>query len=91
MLENNPDRQQCLSYSTTTMYYSPTMLFYCIICVLQFNLKVFLSFVFDVHSRLHLNDKHYYVEPPPKEKVSSEEIERLGDVRSLVAQVKYIL
>lgn len=37
--------------------------------------------------RLHLNDKHYFVEPPKREKISSEEITKLGDVRSLVAQV----
>ncbi|KAG5677553.1 hypothetical protein PVAND_007304 [Polypedilum vanderplanki] len=36
---------------------------------------------------LHLNDKHYYVEPPEREKISSEEITKLGDVRSLVAQL----
>jgi hypothetical protein len=38
--------------------------------------------------RLHLNDKHYFVEPPMREKVSSEEITKLGDVRSLVSQVR---
>lgn len=38
--------------------------------------------------RLHLNDKHYFVEPPKREKISSEEITKLGDVRSLVAQVR---
>lgn len=37
--------------------------------------------------RLHLNDKHYFVEPPKREKISSEEINKLGDVRSIVAQV----
>ncbi|CAG9799708.1 unnamed protein product [Chironomus riparius] len=36
---------------------------------------------------LHLNDKHYYVEPPEREKISSEEINKLGDVRSLVSQL----
>lgn len=38
--------------------------------------------------RLHLNDKHYLVEPPQKEKISSpEEINRLGDIKALVAKV----
>ncbi|CRK95893.1 CLUMA_CG009339, isoform A [Clunio marinus] len=36
---------------------------------------------------LHLNDKHYFVEPPKREKISSEEVTKLGDVRSLVAQL----
>lgn len=40
--------------------------------------------------RLHLNDKHYFVEPPKREKISSEEIAKLGDVRSMVGQVKLI-
>lgn len=39
--------------------------------------------------RLHLNDKHYFVEPPKREKISSEETSKLGDVRSLVAQVRH--
>jgi hypothetical protein len=39
------------------------------------------------HLRLHLNDKHYYVEPPERERIASEEMNKLGDVRSLVAQV----
>lgn len=41
--------------------------------------------------RLHLNDKHYFVEPPKREKISPEEINKLGDVRSIVAQVKSII
>lgn len=41
--------------------------------------------------RLHLNDKHYFVEPPIREKISAEETTKLGDVRSLVAQVILLL
>lgn len=37
--------------------------------------------------RLHINDKQYYVEPPERERIGSEEIQKLGDVKSLVAQV----
>ena len=48
---------------------------------------VSLFFIFCFIRRLHLNDKHYFVEPPPREKISSEEISKLGDVRSLVSQV----
>lgn len=37
---------------------------------------------------LHLNDKHYLVEPPQKEKISSsEEMNRLGDIKALVAKL----
>uniref|UniRef100_A0A2M4CJ22 Calcium uniporter protein n=1 Tax=Anopheles darlingi TaxID=43151 RepID=A0A2M4CJ22_ANODA len=36
---------------------------------------------------LHLNDRQYYVKPPKREKITSEEITRLGDVQALVAQL----
>uniref|UniRef100_A0A336KU11 Calcium uniporter protein n=1 Tax=Culicoides sonorensis TaxID=179676 RepID=A0A336KU11_CULSO len=36
---------------------------------------------------LLINDKKYYVQPPIREKITSEELTRLGDVRALVAQL----
>ncbi|XP_053674533.1 calcium uniporter protein, mitochondrial, partial [Anopheles nili] len=36
---------------------------------------------------LHLNDRQYYVKPPKREKITSEEITRLGDVQALVSQL----
>lgn len=36
---------------------------------------------------LHLNDRQYYVKPPKREKITSEELTRLGDVQALVAQL----
>ncbi|XP_063698258.1 calcium uniporter protein, mitochondrial [Culicoides brevitarsis] len=36
---------------------------------------------------LYINDRKYYVQPPSREKVTSEELTRLGDVRALVAQL----
>lgn len=50
--------------------------------VFVFNFHWYFSFL-----RLYINDKKYYVKPPVREKVTSEELTRLGDVRALVAQV----
>ncbi|XP_058836096.1 calcium uniporter protein, mitochondrial [Topomyia yanbarensis] len=36
---------------------------------------------------LHINDRQYYVKPPKREKITSEELTRLGDVQALVAQL----
>lgn len=36
---------------------------------------------------LHLNDKKYFVKPPKREKITSEELTRLSDVQALVAQL----
>ncbi|XP_058462611.1 calcium uniporter protein, mitochondrial [Malaya genurostris] len=36
---------------------------------------------------LHINDRQYYVKPPRREKITSEELTRLGDVQALVAQL----
>ncbi|XP_055610494.1 calcium uniporter protein, mitochondrial isoform X2 [Uranotaenia lowii] len=36
---------------------------------------------------LHLNDRQYHVKPPKREKITSEELTRLGDVQALVAQL----
>ncbi|XP_055629568.1 calcium uniporter protein, mitochondrial [Toxorhynchites rutilus septentrionalis] len=36
---------------------------------------------------LHLNDRQYYVKPPKREKITSEELTRLSDVQALVAQL----
>ncbi|XP_037908151.1 calcium uniporter protein, mitochondrial isoform X3 [Hermetia illucens] len=36
---------------------------------------------------LHVNDKHYLVTPPDRERISSEELTKLGDVRAMVAQL----
>lgn len=36
---------------------------------------------------LSLNDRQYYVTPPKREKITSEELTRLGDVQALVAQL----
>lgn len=41
--------------------------------------------------RLHLNDKHYLVVPPKREKISSEELTQLGDVKALVARVRIVI
>lgn len=38
---------------------------------------------------LHLNDRQYYVRPPKRDRITSEELTRLGDVQALVAQVKF--
>lgn len=37
--------------------------------------------------RLHVNDKQYHVKPPARSKLTLEEQNKLGDVKSLVAQV----
>lgn len=37
--------------------------------------------------RLHVNDKRYHVQPPPRSQTSLEEMGQLNDVRLLVAQV----
>lgn len=42
-----------------------------------------------VNFRLHVNDKRYHVQPPPRSQLSLEEMGKLNDVRLLVAQVKY--
>lgn len=44
-------------------------------------------YVFCVRYRLHVNDKRYHVQPPPRSQISLEEMEKLNDVRLLVAQV----
>lgn len=36
---------------------------------------------------LHLNDRQYYVRPPSRDRITSEELTRLGDVQALVAQL----
>lgn len=41
--------------------------------------------------RLLINNKKYFVRPPPREKVTSEELTRLGDVKALVSQVRYAM
>lgn len=41
----------------------------------------------NVENRLHVNDKRYHVQPPPRSQQSLEELAKLSDVRSLVAQV----
>lgn len=40
-----------------------------------------------LHFRLHVNDKRYHVSPPPRSQTSMEELDKLNDVRLLVAQV----
>ncbi|XP_055528115.1 calcium uniporter protein, mitochondrial [Wyeomyia smithii] len=40
---------------------------------------------------LHINDRQYYVKPPKREKITSEELTRLGDVQALVAQLYEVL
>lgn len=41
--------------------------------------------------RLHVNDKRYHVQPPPRSQQSLEELAKLNDVRSLVAQVTALI
>lgn len=36
---------------------------------------------------LHLNDRQYFVKPPKRDRITSEELTRLGDVQALVAQL----
>ena len=54
-------------------------------CILNFT-KVYLN-IFS-YFRLHVNDKKYTVVPPQRDRIDSQDLSKVSDVRALVAQVK---
>lgn len=46
-----------------------------------------ISFLF---FRIHINDQKYKVVPPKRERIQVEDLNKLGDIKALVAQVSSI-